>query len=71
MLYVFYLVILCINDEDKLVVDDMGFFYDYVVDENYIVKFGQVSFIYNNYFGLFFWLDIYDKGILFWFQYFV
>lgn len=40
MLYVFYLVILCINDEDKLVVDDMGFFYDYVVDENYVVKFG-------------------------------
>lgn len=40
MLYVFFLVILCINDEDKLVFDVMGFFYDDVVDENFIVKFG-------------------------------
>lgn len=55
MLYVPYPAIPCINDEDKSVADDMGFSYDDVVDENYIVKSGQVSFIYNNHFGLFLW----------------
>lgn len=33
----------CINDEDKSVADAMGFSYDDVVDENYIVKSGQVN----------------------------
>lgn len=67
MLYVPYPAIPCINDEDKSVADDMGFSYDDVVDENDIVKSGQVSFIYNNHFGLFLWSDIYDKGTPFWF----
>lgn len=33
----------CISDEDKSVADAMGFSYDDVVDENYIVKSGQVN----------------------------
>lgn len=42
-LYVPFLAIPCINDEDKSVADAMGFSYDDVVDENYIVKSGQVN----------------------------
>lgn len=38
-----HLAIPCINDEDKSVADAMGFSYDDVVDENYIVKSGQFS----------------------------
>lgn len=45
MVYVPFPAIPCINDEDKSVADAMGFSYDDVVDENYIVKSGQVSFI--------------------------
>lgn len=33
----------CISDEDKSVADAMGFSYDDVVDENYIVKSEQVN----------------------------
>lgn len=53
MLYVPFPAIPCINDEDKSVADAMGFSYDDVVDENYIVKSGQVSFI-KHHFWLFF-----------------
>lgn len=42
-LYVPFSAIPCINDEDKSVSDAMGFSYDDVVDENFIVKSGQVN----------------------------
>lgn len=43
MLFSIFTAIPCINDEDKSVADAMRFSYDDVVDENYIVKSGQVN----------------------------